>query len=73
MNQFSSVTQSCLTLCDPMGCSTQSMNSLNSCGENYKKKGENVSEFCTLRCFVISKVKEVSLSYRLPENVSPTM
>ena len=30
MNQFSSVTQSCLTLCDPMDCSTPGLPSITS-------------------------------------------
>lgn len=41
---------------------------MNNCGENYRKKGKNVIELCMLRCFLISEVKDISSSYKLPEN-----
>ena len=31
---------------------------VNNCRENHRKKGENVTEFCTLRCFLTSKVRD---------------
>ena len=45
---------------------------MNNCRENHRKKGENVAEFCTLKCFLKSKVRDFFL-YRIPENVTPTL
>lgn len=41
---------------------------MNNCGENYRKKGKNVIEFCMLRCFLIFEVKDIFFFYKFFEN-----